>query len=202
MQRIDTRKAAAKKIMLIGLALVLAVLLAAYASLGRPAASETAPTAGAPKNEPASPPNAPEDETLWLTVPKMARVQDLPVYTGPATDEATLAESALHVEGTGFPWQEEANVYIAGHRIGYEGEASYLVFYDLDVLQSGDEVILTDADGTRYTYSVFTSFTVGPYDYHVTKPIPGKNVISLQTCTLPDFAERFVVQAELVSVSS
>lgn len=202
MQRIDTRKRAAKKTMLVGLALVLAVLLAAYASLGSTAASETSPTADAPGNQSVSPPNAPEDETLWLTVPEMERVQDLPIYTGPATDEATLAESALRVEGTGLPWQEEANVYIAGHRLGYEGEASYLVFYDLDVLQNGDEVILTDANGTLYTYEVFTSFTVGPNDYEVTEPTPGKNIISLQTCTLPDFAERFVVQAELVDVSS
>ncbi len=34
--------------------------------------------------------------------------------------------------------QEEANVYIAGHRIGFEGEASHLVFYDLDVPTNGD----------------------------------------------------------------
>ena len=35
----------------------------------------------------------------------------------------------------------------------------------------------------------------------VTEPIPGESIVSLQTCTLPDFAERLVVQAELVSVS-
>lgn len=52
--------------------------------------------------------------------------------------------------------------------------------YDLDVLQNGDEVILTDSDGTRYTHTVFKSFVVGPSDYHVTKPVPGKkNVVSL-----------------------
>jgi sortase A len=91
-----------------------------------------------------------EDEGLWLTVPEMARVKDLPVLTGPASDEAALAESALRVAGTGLPWQEEANVYIAGHRIGFGGEKSHLVFYDLDALQEGDEVILADANGKRY----------------------------------------------------
>ncbi len=200
MERFDNRKTAAKKTALFGLALVLAVLLlAAYASLESPAASEVAPTSNLEETE--SPPAAPADETLRLTVPKMERVDDLPVYDAPATDEAALAESALHVRGTGFPWQEEANVYIAGHRLGYEGEASHLVFYDLDKLENGDEVILTDANGTRYTYRVFRSFVVGPSDYHVTRPIGGKNVVSLQTCTLPDFAERLVVQAELVDVS-
>ncbi len=144
----------------------------------------------------------PEDKGLWLTVPKMARVKDLPVLTGPANDEAALAESALHVARTGLPWQEEANVYIAGHRIGFEGEASHLVFYDLDALQDGDEVILTDADGTKYTYRVFASFVVGPSETYVTFPTPGKNIVILQTCTpVPTFEERLVVQAELTEVA-
>ena len=127
--------------------------------------------------------------------------RSLPVLTGPASDEVTLAESALHVTGTGFPWQKEANVYIAGHRIGFEGEASHLVFYDLNILQNGDEVIFSDSDGTRYTYRVFASFVVGPSDCHVTEPTSGKNIVSLQTCTpVPTFEERLVVQAELADV--
>jgi sortase A len=203
MERFDTHKKATKKTMVFELALVLVtlLLLAAYAGLGRPASGEASPVINS-GGETASPPEAPEDETLRLTVPAMARVKDLPVGTGPADDETTLAESALHVEGTGFPWEEGANVYIAGHRIGYDGEASHLVFYDLDVLQNGDEVILTDADGTRYTYRVFRSFVVDPDDYHVTEPITGKSVVSLQTCTLPDYSERLVVQAELADVPS
>ncbi len=129
-------------------------------------------------------------------------MRDLPVLSGPASDEASLAESALRVAGTGLPWQEEANVYIAGHRIGFEGEKSHLVFYDLDALQESDEVILTDSDGTGYTYTVFASFVVGPGDYHVTEPVPGKNIVSLQTCTpIPTFEERLVVQAELADVA-
>ena len=202
--RLDTHKTATtKKKVVFGPALVLValLLLAAYAGLGRPASGEGSPVIS-PDGETVSPPEAPEDETLRLTVPAMARVKDLPVGTGPADDEATLAESALHVEGTGFPWEEGANVYIAGHRIGYEGGASHLVFYDLDVLQNGDEAILTDADGTRYTYRVFRSFVVDPDDYHVTEPVTGKSVVSLQTCTLPDYSERLVVQAELADVSS
>jgi sortase A len=203
MERFDTHKTATKKTVVFGLALVLValLLLAAYAGLGRPASGEASPVINS-GGETVSPPEVPEDETLRLTVPAMARVKDLPVGTGPADDEATLAESALHVDGTGFPWEEGTNVYIAGHRIGYKGEASHLVFYDLDVLQNGDEVILTDADGTRYTYRVFRSFVVDPDDYHVTEPVTGKSVVSLQTCTLPDYSERLVVQAELADVSS
>lgn len=145
-------------------------------------------------------PPAPADTDMTLTVPKMSRVQDITVRTTPVSDESALEAGAQHLEGTGYPWDAEANVYIAGHRLGYPGTGSYLVFWDLDNLQSGDEVILTDADGIRYTYSVFTSFTVGPYDYDVTQPTPGANIVSLQTCTLPDYADRFIVQAELVEV--
>ncbi len=199
MERIDTRSKTTRKAALLALALALAaVAISFHASPGRPTAQASPP----PTTEAAK--AIPEDKGLWLTVPKMARVEDLPVVTGPANDEAALAQSALHVAGTGLPWQEEANVYIAGHRIGFEGEASHLVFYDLDALENGDEVILTDANGTRYTYTVFRSFVVGPSDTHVMGPVAGKkNVVSLQTCTpIPTFEERLVVQAELADVAS
>ncbi len=199
MEIIDTRKRkrATGRAALLALTLAVAAVAAVFSY-----AYPERPTAEASPRLPAEATRAiPEDKGLWLTVPEMARVRDLPVVTGPANDEAALAQSALHVEGTGLPWQEEANVYIAGHRIGFEGEASHLVFYDLDVLKNGDEVILTDADGTRYTYRVFGSFVVGPSDYHVTLPTPGKNIVSLQTCTpIPTFEERLVVQAELAEV--
>ncbi|PLS87698.1 MAG: class E sortase [Actinobacteria bacterium] len=196
MERIDTRSKTTRKAVLLALALA-AVAIFFHASPGRPTAQASLP----PTTEAAK--AIPEDKGLWLTVPKMARVEDLPVVTGPANDEAALAQSALHVAGTGLPWQEEANVYIAGHRIGFEGEASHLVFYDLDALENGDEVILTDANGTRYTYTVFRSFVVGPSDTHVMGPVAGKkNVVSLQTCTpIPTFKERLVVQAELTEVA-
>ncbi|CAA9466522.1 MAG: Sortase A, LPXTG specific [uncultured Rubrobacteraceae bacterium] len=150
-----------------------------------------------PKESPAT---LDESTTMELTIPRMD-LEGLQVRSTPVSDSSALDTGAQHVEGTGLPWEQGTNTYIAGHRIGYPGTDSYLVFYDLDALQNGDEVILTDADGTEYTYAVFTSFTVGPSDYEVTRPVPGKSVVSLQTCTLPDYSERFVVQAELVSVS-
>jgi sortase A len=59
---------------------------------------------------------------------------------------------------------------------------------------------LTDADGTRYTYEVFKKFVVDPDALKVMRPLPDRNIVSLQTCTLPDYARRMVVQAELKSV--
>jgi sortase A len=143
----------------------------------------------------------PGNAAMTLTVPDMRRVDHVPVYTGSAGDKGALHDGTLHVRGTGFPWREGSNVYIAGHRMGFPGTRSYLVFWDLDTLENGDKVILTDSNGTRYTYSVYKSFVVNPEALYVTKPVPGKSVVTLQTCTLPDYSQRLIVQAALVDVT-
>ena len=139
---------------------------------------------------------------------RLRRVPAAPVDTSHAQrfqpitlDKAALHDGALHVNNTGFPWEAGSNVYIAGHRMGFPATKSYLVFWDLDKLENGDEVILTDANGTKYTYRVFDKFVVGPSDVQVMQPVAGRSVVSLQTCTLPDYSERLIVQAELASVS-
>ena len=144
---------------------------------------------------------APQDSTLSLTVPEMKRVKNVPVYTGPANDEEALRDGTLHIKGTGFPWQEGSNVYIAGHRMGFPATKSYRVFWDLDKLKNGDKVLLEDGDGTRYTYEVFKTLVVNPGAYYVTEPVPGRSIVSLQTCTLPVYSERLIVQAELTDVA-
>jgi sortase A len=146
-------------------------------------------------------PDAPKNSTMKLTVPAMQRVDNVPVYDGGMKDEAALHDGALHINSTGFPWQQGANVYIAGHRMGFPGTKSYLVFWDLNALEKGDRIILTDANGTRYTYEVFNKQIVAPSEFGVTKPVPGKSVVSLQTCTLPNYSDRLIVQAELKSVA-
>ncbi len=140
---------------------------------------------------------APKSTTMKLTVPSMKRVRDVPVYNAPASNEAALHDGTLHVEGTGYPWQREANVYIAGHRLGYPRTRSFLVFWDLNELRRGQRVVLTDSEGRRYVYRVFDRLVVGPNDGYVKEVIPGRNIVSLQTCTLPDYAERLIVRAEL-----
>jgi sortase A len=143
----------------------------------------------------------PSGATMTLTVPEMRRVDDVPVYTGAVNDKGALHDGTLHLNSTGFPWQTGANVYIAGHRMGFPGTRSYLVFWDLNTLEDGDKVILTDTNGTRYTYSVFRSVILNPDDAsYITRPVPGKSIVSLQTCTLPDYAQRLIVQAELTDV--
>lgn len=144
----------------------------------------------------------PSDKTLKVTIPAMSRVKDANVPDTVGDDEAALKENAaIHLKGTGFPWEQEPNVYLAGHRLGYPNTDSFLAFWDLNKLENGDKVFLTDANGTRYTYKVFKEFVVGPSDLYVTEPIPGKNIVTLQTCTLPDYSNRLIVQAELVEVA-
>ena len=143
--------------------------------------------------------SGPKDKTLKLTIPAMKRVEDAKVPDAPGSDRKALDSStAIHLSGTGFPWQKQANVYIAGHRLGYPNTSSFLSFYDLDSLKNGDKVFLTDANGEKYTYKVFKEMVVGPTDLHVTDSVPGKNIVTLQSCTLPDYSKRLIVQAELV----
>ena len=142
----------------------------------------------------------PESKKLELTVPALDRVDGVPVYDAPESGyEKALHDGVVHVRGTGFPWQKVANVYIAGHRVGYPGTKSNLVFWDLDELEKGDEIFLTDADGKRYTYEVFAKRVISPDTTSILRPTRGKNIISLQTCTLPDYSHRLIVQGELKS---
>ena len=144
----------------------------------------------------------PEDKTLELTVPAMARIEnDAIPYTTGNDEEALKTHAAIHLEGTGFPWDNEANVYIAGHRLGYPNTESWLTFWDLSSVSVGDDIYVTDANGTKYTYSVFKTFVVSPSDTHVTDAQPGKNIVTLQSCTLPDYEQRLIVQGELTDTT-
>jgi len=144
----------------------------------------------------------PSDKTLELTVPAMARIENDEVpYTAGDNEEALKTHAAIHLEGTGFPWDNEANVYIACHRLGYPSTESWLTFWDLSNVASGDKIYVTDANGTEYTYNVFKTFVVSPSNIRVTESLPGKNILTLQSCTLPDYGKRLIVQAELTDTS-
>ncbi len=147
---------------------------------------------------------APADTTMYLSVPKMG-IYDVPVVEG--TTEASLSQGAGHYTGSGYPWVPGSNTYIAGHRIGYPGTASDRVFWNLPNLVAGDEVIVTDSNGTTYTYAVSEILEVPITDLSVTAPV-GRDVVSLQTC-IEDFGDywtagpnwnvRYVVRADRVA---
>ena len=143
-------------------------------------------------------PGGPDDKTLYLTVPELG-LKGVTAYN--SVSEEKLKKSTVHIPATGFPWQKGANTYIAGHRLGYEGTNSYLVFYYLDQLSEGDEILLEDSAGTTYTYRVTDQKVVVPDNVEVMEPVEGKSLVSLQTCTLPDYKKRLIVQGELVDKS-
>ena len=144
-------------------------------------------------------PGGPEDRTLYLTIPKLG-LQDIPVFD--EVSEEKLMESVVHVPVTGYPWQKGANTYIAGHRIGYPGTGSSYVFFHLDWLTEGDRIILRDAADKSYLYRVTEKVRVSPDNVEVMEPKEGKSLVSLQTCTLPDYKKRFIVHGELVRTSA
>src|SRR5215213_3590931 len=139
---------------------------------------------------------APADGTLYLTVPEIG-LEDVAVHN--SLSEEDLDDSAIHLPDTGFPWQPGANTYIAGHRMGYFGTDSFLVFFRLNELNPGDEITLEDSLGREYDYRVTGQMVVDPEDVRVMDPVAGKSVISLQTCTLPDYSDRLIVRGDLIS---
>ena len=158
-----------------------------------------------PENEAsASPPaTVPAGAMMSLSVPALG-ISDIPVVEG--TSEASLSQGAGHLPGTGYPWVAGSNTYIAGHRIGYPGTASDHVFWNLPNLVQGDKILLTDSNGTTYTYAVSEIFEVSPTDLSVTAPT-GDDVVSLQTCIEdygdywtpgPNWFVRYIVRAERV----
>ncbi len=186
------------KLLLVIVALAILTMLSACGGSEAPPDQPVAPKAPAEPQAQGNDANAPEDETLTVTVPSMQRVKDAAFPSTFGDNEEMLKNFAgIHLEGTGFPWQEEANVYLAGHRLGYPGYPSFLAFYDLDNVQVGDEILVGDTNGRQYTYEVFQTSEVEPTDLFVTEPLEGKNILTLQSCTLPDYARRLIVQAEL-----
>src|SRR5215213_1803996 len=148
-------------------------------------------------------PVVPADTTMYLTIPAIG-LTDIPVLEG--TSEGILSQGVGHVAGTGFPWVEGSNTYIAGHRIGYPGTPSDHVFWNLPNLVQGDQILLSDSSGTTYTYAVSEIFEVSPTDLSVTAPA-GDDVVSLQTCiedygdywtSGPNWFVRYIVRAERV----
>src|ERR687886_350615 len=150
----------------------------------------------------------PASRDLWLTVPRLG-VYDAYVYTYNG-EESSLDYGPAKIPDTGYPWQSGANTYIAGHRLGWPGTGSDHIFYDLPLMRYGDMIYLTDANGTVYAYAVTDFKEVLPTESWITNPVPGKTMVSLQTCIEnygdywtpgPDWYVRYVVRAERVSVT-
>ncbi len=136
--------------------------------------------------------------TMIITIPKL-NLDGIQVPTADSQVELDR-EGIVHLDGTGAPWKEGSNTVIVGHALGFLSTRIPYVFYELDQLEPGDEIFVTDQSGKRYTFEVYDYMTVKPEDFWVTYPVPNKTVLSLQSCTpIPTFENRLIVRAELVA---
>jgi sortase A len=165
-----------------------------------------------PKKRSAIP--TPPTNDLWMSIPALGLYDVYVTNTsdpgeGHAGPETPLDYGLIKLAQSGFPWQPNANTYIAGHRLGWPGTGSYHIFYNLPLLAKGDVIYLGDANGTTYTYEVSAFREITPDETWVTTPQPGRDMLSLQTCienfgdywTMgPNWYVRYIVQADRVSV--
>jgi sortase A len=74
-----------------------------------------------------------------------------------------------------------------------------MIFYNLDKLREGDEVVLEDQAGTSYSYRVREVLVTDPTDVWVMGQVTGRDMVTLQTCTpIPTFEKRLIVRADRV----
>jgi sortase A len=150
-------------------------------------------------------PTPPTDD-LWMSIPALGLYDNYVTNSGA---EADMDYGAIKLPETGFPWQDNANTYIAAHRLGWPGTASDHQFYNLPLLAYGDKIYLGDVNGTTYTSEVTEFHEITPDETWITAPQAGRDMLSLQTCienygdywTMgPNWYVRYVVQADRVSV--
>lgn len=140
----------------------------------------------------------PPGAVMGLTINTLG-LHDVPVFDSDAN--WALDNGVSHEPGTSMPWSrsEQRNVYLQGHRLGWPGTGSHLVFYHLNKLGRGDEVLVRDRDGKKYRYEVSEIFVVEPNDSWVMGRVRGRDMVTLQTCTpIPRFDKRLVVRADRV----
>ena len=137
----------------------------------------------------------PEGAVLGLTV-KALGIHDAPVFD--SVDERALGNGVGHHPETSMPWTDapQRNVYLAGHRLGFPGTASHLIFYRLGELGGGDEIVLKDRGRKRYVYRVSEAFRADSDDSWVMGQVRDRDMLTLQTCTGPGFSRRLIVRAD------
>jgi sortase A len=135
---------------------------------------------------------------MGLTI-KALGLHSVPVFD--SDGRWALTNGVRHVPGTSLPWSDapQRNVYIEGHRLGWPGTGSHLVFYSLNTLEEGDEVRLKDRDGRTYRYRVSEKLRVNPDDVWVMGQVRGRDMVTLQTCTpIPSYDKRLIVRADRI----
>ena len=135
---------------------------------------------------------------MGLTIEAIG-IHDAPVFD--SDGRWALANGVAHNPQTSLPWSQSAqrNVYLAGHRMGFRGTWSRMIFYNLHKLEPGDEVLLKDRAGRSYRYRVSEVLITDPTGVWVMGQVRGRDMVTLQTCTpIPTFQKRLIVRADRV----
>lgn len=113
----------------------------------------------------------------------MARIRipsisvDLPVYHG--TSDDTLLRGVGHLQGTSLPvGGADTHAVLTAHR----GLASAAMFTDLNLVEVGDTFSISVFDDVL-TYRVVSSTVVDPDQTESLRPVEGKDLVTLVTCT-------------------
>lgn len=130
----------------------------------------------------------------------MARIRipsidvDLPIYHG--TSDETLAKGIGHLEGTSLPvGGEGTHSVLTGHR----GLATATLFTNLNKVMIGDTFTIEVLDQVL-TYRVFDTQVVDPDQTESLRPVEGKDLVTLVTCTpLGINSQRILVTGERIT---
>jgi sortase A len=96
-----------------------------------------------------------------------------------------------HWPGTAMPG-EVGNVVVAGHRVTHTRP-----FYDLDLLQPGDPLVFTMADGTTATYHLTGTEIVDDSALHIVDQTPARTATLFACHPKHSAAQRIVAHFEL-----
>lgn len=109
-----------------------------------------------------------------LTIPAIQ--EKLPIYYG--TSENVLRVGLGLMENTSYPGTENGNSVITGHRGTYDAN----ILRNVDKMAIGDVIYFQDKINL-FKYSVYKIITVSPFEGGVIKLEPGRDVMTLVTCT-------------------
>lgn len=125
-----------------------------------------------------------ESETFGvIAIPKMSL--EMPLFLG--ASEANMANGAAVLSQTSIPiGGNSTNAVIAAHR----GWSGYKYFMDIELLELGDEVTITNLWGTL-TYQVVDIQIVSPDDVDAILIQQGRDMITLLTCHPPNTGGRY-----------
>lgn len=119
---------------------------------------------------------------------------EIPLYIGASV--GNLKRGAAVLTQTSMPiGSENANCVIAGHR-GYN--SGYAMFRDIEMLQPGDKVKITNFWGTL-EYEVIKTIVTVPQDVEAVKIVEGEDMVTLVTChPYGDNYQRYIVYCSRV----